>query len=66
MVSDFQLKPGRSGYYVMRLSLFKKNYLFSNFWLLWVFIAAQEFSLVAVSRGYFLEHMGSAVSVLRL
>ena len=56
--SDFQLKSGHSGYYVMRLSLLKEFYLFSNFWLLWVFIAAQEFSLVAVSRGYFLgvEH----------
>ena len=39
---------------IMRLSLKIFIYLVSNFWLLWVFVAAQEFSLVAASRGYFL------------
>ena len=28
-------------------------YLFIYFWLLWVFVATHELSLVAASRGYF-------------
>ena len=46
--------------------LFKKIYLYTDFWLHWVFIAALRLSLVAASGGYFLVERHGLLSAVVL